>query len=88
VLRDDAPALSAELAALDVVALADPVATSRVLRIAADTFRDYSVVATREAELREELARLPDVVATVPAFEDDVHDVVGLARIGDSLFAD
>jgi hypothetical protein len=59
-----------------------------VLRIAADTFRSYAVVATREAELRDELARLPDVVATVPAFEDDVHDVVGLARIGDCLFTD
>jgi anion-transporting ArsA/GET3 family ATPase len=86
-LRDGADTLATELAALDAAALAEPDATARVLRIAADTFRDYSVVATREAELREELARLPDVVATVPAFDDDVHDVVGLARIGDCLFA-
>ena len=35
-----------------------------------------------------ELARLPDMVATMPAFEDDVHVVGGLAGIGDCLFAD
>jgi anion-transporting ArsA/GET3 family ATPase len=87
-LYDEAGALARDLAALDDAALADPERTERVLRIAADTFRSYAVVATREAELRDELARLPDVVATVPAFEDDVHDVVGLARIGDCLFTD
>jgi len=87
-LYDDAGALARDLAALDDATLADPERTERVLRIAADTFRNYAVVATREAELRQELARLPDVVATVPAFEDDVHDVVGLARIGDCLFTD
>jgi anion-transporting ArsA/GET3 family ATPase len=87
-LYDDAGVVARDLAALDDAALADPERTERVLRIAADTFRNYAVVATREAELREELARLPDVVATVPAFEDDVHDVVGLARIGDCLFTD
>jgi anion-transporting ArsA/GET3 family ATPase len=87
-LYDEAGALARDLAALDDAALTDPERTERVLRIAADTFRSYAVVATREAELRDELARLPDVVATVPAFEDDVHDVVGLARIGDCLFTD
>jgi anion-transporting ArsA/GET3 family ATPase len=87
VLRDDAGPLAEQLAALEDPALADPTRTARVLSIVADTFQDYAVVATREAELREELGRLPDVVATVPAFEDDVHDVAGLARIGDALFA-
>lgn len=87
-LHDASSALAHELGALDTDALGDPERTARVLRIVADTFRSYAVVATREAELRDELARVPDVVVTVPAFEDDVHDVAGLARIGDWLFAE
>jgi hypothetical protein len=63
----------------------DPARTARVLRTIGSTFRDYSVVATRERELRDELARLPDTVVSVPAFPDDVHDLAGLARIGRSL---
>ena len=56
-----------------------------MLRTIGATFRDYSVVAIREGELRAELARVPDVVASVPAYPDDVHDLVGLARIGRAL---
>jgi hypothetical protein len=44
------------------------------------------VVARREAELRAELSRLPDVVVSVPNFESDIADVAGLARIGEYLF--
>jgi hypothetical protein len=40
----------------------------------------------REAELRAELARVPDVVIRVPTFDDDVSDVEGLAAIGRYLF--
>ena len=32
-------------------------------------------------ELREELARAPEIVVNVPGLEDDVHDVTGLARV-------
>jgi hypothetical protein len=84
-LDDPWPAIAA-LERLDVPELADSETTARVLRTAASTFRDYSVVATREAELRQELGRVPEAVATVPAFEDDVHDVKGLVGIGNSLF--
>ena len=66
-------------------ALDDPERNARVLATLASTYRDYSVVATRERELRGELARVPDVLASVPAFPDDVHDLVGLARIGRAL---
>jgi hypothetical protein len=58
-----------------------------VLRTVGSTFLDYGVVATREADLRNELARVPDVVATVPAFADDIHDIAGLARISRALLA-
>jgi hypothetical protein len=44
------------------------------------------VVAKREAELRAELAAAPDLVLSVPYFEADVHDLAGLARMGDHLF--
>jgi hypothetical protein len=37
--------------------------------------------------MRAELSRLPEVVATVPTFTDDVHDVAGLWRIADRLLS-
>jgi hypothetical protein len=58
-----------------------------VLRIAAESFENFEVVAAREAEMRAELSRLPEVVATVPTFTDDVHDVAGLWRIAERLLA-
>jgi len=86
VLQADPRPVVAALGEIGVDALTDEEATTRVLCTAAETFRNYSVVATREAELRTELARLPDVVVNVPALEDDVHDVSGLATIGERLF--
>ena len=67
--------------------LADEARTARVLRTLGDSFHDYEVVARREAELRAELARLPDVVVRVPNFDTDITDVAGLARVGECLFA-
>jgi anion-transporting ArsA/GET3 family ATPase len=91
-LGRDGAAIAAELAALDDdPALADSVATARVLRTLADSFRNYEVVARREAELRLELGRLPspgpEVIVSVPSFDADIADVRGLARIGEVLFA-
>jgi anion-transporting ArsA/GET3 family ATPase len=85
-LHADPGPVVAALAQAGVDALADEEATTRVLCTVEETFRNYSLVATREAELRTELARLPDVVVDVPALEDDVHDVSGLATIGEHLF--
>ena len=79
----DASGVAAKVAHVDGLGDADAVA--RVLRSAATTYLDYSVVATRERELRDELARVPDAIALVPALEDDVHDLEGLAEIGSSL---
>jgi len=80
--------IAEELASLDVPCLADATDTARVLRTLGESFRNYEVVARREAELRAELSRLPDVVVNVPNFESDIADVAGLARIGDYLFGD
>ena len=89
-LAREGDAIAAELAALDASALNDVAATARVLRTLADSFRNYQVVARREAELRVELGRFsspgPEVVVSVPSFDADIADVRGLARIGEVLF--
>jgi len=87
VLCEQAESLAGPLARLGVDALDDPGRTAKVLGTVGSTLRDYGVVATREADLRNELARAPDLVATVPAFTDDIHDIAGLARISRALLA-
>ena len=84
---DEVDRIAASLAAVGAPALADPVRTTRVLRTAAESFENFEVVAAREAELRAELSRLPEVVATVPTFTEDVHDVAGLWRVAEGLLA-
>ena len=86
VLAADSESLGKMLSDLDLPELSDAERNARVLRIASQSFRDFSVVAKREAELRNELSRLPDVVASVPAFTDDISDLDGLARIAAALF--
>ena len=63
---------------------ADDVAT--VLREVGESFLNYQVVANREQEQRAELARTPDVVATVPYFDHDIADLAGLLRLGDAIW--
>ena len=47
-----------------------------MLRTVGESFHNFSVVAMREAELRAELARVPDVVvARARASSDDISDV-------------
>ena len=43
-------------------------------------------MATREAEQRAELARTPEVVASVPYFDADIHDLAGLIRLGEAAW--
>jgi anion-transporting ArsA/GET3 family ATPase len=64
----------------------DAATVGRVLHTVGESFLNFSVVAKREAELRAELAATPDLVLSVPYFEADVHDLTGLARMGDCLF--
>jgi anion-transporting ArsA/GET3 family ATPase len=84
-LERDAPAIAATLAASGDPVLGARADVTRVLTTLAESFRNYEVVATREAELRDDLARLPDVVATVPTFDGDVTDVAALWRMGEHL---
>ncbi len=64
----------------------EPAAVAAVLREVGESFLNYQVIANREQEQRNELARTPDVVATVPYFESDIADLAGLLRLGDALW--
>ena len=81
-LCEDAPALAARLDS-DV---GDPAQVERVLKEIGENFRNYQVVAQREAEQRAELAAAPDVVATVPSFDTDIYDLGGLLRLAEHLW--
>jgi anion-transporting ArsA/GET3 family ATPase len=88
---EDAPALAADLAlrlGAEQPALADEPRTARVLRTVGESFHNFSLVAKREAELRVELTRRPEVVARVPSFDDEITDLAGLARVGRALFGE
>jgi anion-transporting ArsA/GET3 family ATPase len=65
----------------------EPATTGRVLTTIAESFLNFEVAAQREAELRGELGRLSAPVLRVPAFEEDIHDLRGLARLGECLFS-
>jgi anion-transporting ArsA/GET3 family ATPase len=90
-LTDDAPALAGELAAqygVNCDALADQSRTARVLRTIGTSFQNFSLVAKREAELRAELTRRPEVIARVPSFDEEITDLAGLTLVGSYLFGD
>jgi len=63
-----------------------PADVARVLRTVGESFLNYQVVAAREAEQRASLSRSPDVVATVPYFDADIHDLGGLLALGEQIW--
>jgi anion-transporting ArsA/GET3 family ATPase len=73
-----AAALPAELGARDHV--------ERVLHEIGESFLNYRVVATREAEQQKEMANVPDIVCTVPFLETDIYDLAGLLRLGEKFW--
>jgi hypothetical protein len=80
---------SSELAATDGFAEAlatDREQLGRVLYEIGENFRNYNIVARREAAQRKELAVRPDVVATAPEFDMDIHDLPGLLRLGGQIW--
>jgi anion-transporting ArsA/GET3 family ATPase len=87
VFRDESEAIAIELETL----AGDVARAARVLRTIADSFRNFAVVAAREAELRAEISRSGRKTATttvrVPSRESDVADLAGLAWIAQHLFA-
>jgi anion-transporting ArsA/GET3 family ATPase len=81
-LARDPATVAAELPA----GLGDPALVERVLREVGESFLNYRVVATREAETRAELSRQPEIVAAVPYFESDIYDLAGLIRLGEQIW--
>jgi anion-transporting ArsA/GET3 family ATPase len=88
VLVDEAGSIADECSTLDHPALAEPSRTARVLRTVGESYRNFAVVAMREAELRAELARVPEVVTRVPTFEVDIGDLEGLVAIGRYIYGE
>jgi anion-transporting ArsA/GET3 family ATPase len=82
-LSADAGPIAAELAGTVGV---DPEALERVLAEVGANFVNFAVVAKREAKQRDELSVLPDVVATVPEFDTDIHDLAGLLALGSRIW--
>lgn len=79
----------AEMAAsLAPAARAEPDQVARVLAEVAQSFRNFQVVAKREAEQRAEMAATSEVTVTVPYFDDDITDLAGLARFGQRVWAE
>jgi hypothetical protein len=84
-LSDDA----ADLATSDDLASlvdTDDAQLTRVLAEVGENFRNFAVVARRQAAQRHELEGRSDVVATVPEFDTDVHDLPGLLRLGEQMW--
>jgi anion-transporting ArsA/GET3 family ATPase len=65
----------------------DVAQVERVLTEVAESFLRFQVVAQREAEQRAELSVGAGVVATVPFFDTDIHDLAGLLRLGEKLWS-
>ena len=89
-LLDAAAATISERLAKDPPTLdvgADPALVERVLREMGENFLRFQLVAQREAEQRAELGVSPDVVAAVPYFEDDIHDLRGVLRLGEAIWS-
>ena len=67
--------------------LAEPAQIRRVLDEVAESFCNFQVVASREAEQQAELAVRPEVVASVPYFDTDIYDLAGLVRLGEQIWS-
>ncbi|MDP8991620.1 MAG: AAA family ATPase [Actinomycetota bacterium] len=78
---------AAEVAERVTDGLGDAGQVGRVLTEVAESFLRFQVVAQREAEQQAELAVAPNVIATVPYFETDIHDLAGLLRLGGQLWS-
>lgn len=67
-------------------AVGDPDQAERVLVEIAESYMRFHLVAQREAEERAELSVKPEVVASVPYVASDIHDLVGLLRLGEQIW--
>ncbi len=85
--RDPDPAAATVVSGTGATGKAlDEAAVRRVLRTVGESFLNFNLVAKRESELRAELTAAPELVLRVPYFESDIHDLSGLARLGEFLY--
>ncbi len=66
--------------------LGDEQSIARVLNEVGMSFRNFQLIGKREAEQRAELSTAPEVMVSVPYFDDDIYDVAGLARMGEQIW--
>ncbi len=85
-VRDAAAIADGMTGLVDPPADVDPVdhvaRIARVVREVGESFLNYRVVATREAEQQRVLEVTPDVVTSAPYFETDIFDLEGLLAMG------
>jgi anion-transporting ArsA/GET3 family ATPase len=84
-LCTDAEPLAAAVAKVDDD-VGDPTQLARVLAEVGESFLNFQVVATREADQRAELAEEATVIAAVPYADHDITDLGGLLELGASLW--
>ena len=85
----ESPGLADELvsaAAGSLPGLTDSGQIARVLRELGQSYSDYRVVAIRESDQAESLAKLVELVVTSPHLDRDVSDLAGLVALGQSLW--
>lgn len=85
-LCDDGPEIAARTHLSKALGVDDQ-QLGRVLAEVGENFRNFAVVARREAAQRNELATRPDVVVSVPEFDSDIHDLPGLLRLGERIWS-
>jgi anion-transporting ArsA/GET3 family ATPase len=73
-------------AAGSLAGLTDSAQMARVLRELGQSYSDYRVVAIRESDQADSLAKLVDSVVTSPHLDRDVSDLAGLVALGRSLW--
>ncbi len=78
--------VAARLGADQDARLADEASVARVLTEVAMSFRNFQLVGKREAEERAELATAPEVMVSVPFFEEDIYDIAGLVHMGEQIW--
>ena len=66
----------------------DPALTAPLLKELAESFLNFSLVARREAEQRDELAPAGEVVASAPVMENDISNLAGLLALGETIWSE
>ena len=86
-LSSDVDRVAPKVAGATGLSEADVPQVARVVREIADSYRNFAVVAKREAEQQSELAVASHLVVTVPYFETDIYDLSGLLRLGAKIWS-